>query len=81
MAAWVAQINSANPSGQSLNIQVTYYLATDVGFTNPLGSQTVVVPSGLSAASIQKQIVASGTDFRNGYNLINTYQGTTVSIP
>lgn len=81
MAAWIAQINSATPNGQTLNIQVTYFLASDAGLTTPLGTQTVTVPSNLSAGNIQKQIVANGADFRNGYNLINTYQGTTVNIP
>jgi hypothetical protein len=81
MAALTAQVVSAQPSGQNLVINVTYYLATDTGLTTPLGSNTVTVPASLSASNIQKQIVASGQDFRNSYNLIATYQGTTVNIP
>lgn len=81
MAAWTAQINSATPNGQNLNIGVTYYLASDVSLTNPLGTQTITVPATLSAASVQKQIQASGADYRTSYNLIATYQGTTVNVP
>lgn len=81
MAAWTTQINSATPQGQNLNIGVTYYLATDVGLTTPIGTDTVVVPASLSAANIQKQIVAQTGSYRNGYNLIATYQGTTVNVP
>ncbi len=81
MAAWTAKIDSASPQGQSLNINVTYYLASDSGFTNPLGTQTITVPASLSPANIQKQIQANGADYRTSYNLIATYQGTTVNVP
>jgi hypothetical protein len=81
MPAWTAQVNGATPSGGNLSIQVTYYLASDVGFTAPLGTDTVIVPASLSAANIQKQIVAQAGAFRTSYNLIATYTGTTVNVP
>lgn len=81
MAAWVAQLNSASPNGQNLSIAVTYYLATDVGFTTPLTTGLTIVPSSATPQNIQKQIIADGTALRNSYNLIATYTGTTVNIP
>lgn len=81
MAALSAKVVSAQPQGQNLVINVTFYLATDVDLLSPLGSTVVTVPANLSAANIQKQIVAAGSDFRSSYNLIATYTGTVINIP
>lgn len=81
MAAWKVRVESASPQGQNLNINVTYFLASDTDLTTPLGTGTVTVPANLSPANIQKQIIASASDYRSSYNLIATYQGTIVNVP
>lgn len=81
MAAWTAQINSVIPSQGSITLQVTYYLATDTGFTTPLGTENITLPSSISAQNAQAQIVASGKEFRSAQALTATYNGTTVNIP
>lgn len=81
MAAWTAQVNTVTPKGQNIVIGVTYFLASDTGLTEPLGTDTVIVPNTISLQNAQKQIVAQASDFRSGYNLTATYQGQTINVP
>lgn len=86
-AAWVGKIMgiSSAGTGDSLIMNVTYYLATDVDFANPLWSKTFPsIPGSASIKDMTAQIQAAGACERAAQDTAAAAKnliGTTINIP
>jgi hypothetical protein len=79
--AWIARVDTINPSQNKITIQVSYFDATDTDFTNQLGSQSFTFDANITLTAARNQIIAAAKEFRTSYNLIATYTGVTINVP